>query len=214
MSTQQNNFIKRHLHQAVCATLRTPAASISALVLTGALMSAPVMAQQSGSIKGKVSTEIAGISVAGVTVTASSNVMPKPRTATTKANGTYTLPALLPGQYTLTFTSADGTVRETTVKVFLDQASNVSIALNKAPVDSTEVIYVTASKIIREGNASLTNSLRLFVFLCSYSGVVLHYPCSPKRIYCSRNRTRFNSSAILQIKLCGVSFHDVYGVDY
>ncbi|MFT4788795.1 MAG: hypothetical protein ACI9J5_002139 [Paraglaciecola sp.] len=159
MSTQQNNFIKRRLHQAVCNTLKTPAASITALMLTGALMSSPVMAQQSGSIKGKVSTEVAGISVAGVTVTASSNIMPKPRTATTKANGSYTLPALLPGQYTLTFTSSDGTVRETTVEVFLDQASDVSIALSTAPVDSTEIIYVTASKIIREGNASLTNSL-------------------------------------------------------
>lgn len=159
MSTEHKNFIKRRLHQAVCKTLRSPVASLSALMLTGALMSSPVMAQQAGSIKGKVTSEVAGLSVAGVTVTASSDVMPKARTATTRANGSYTLPALLPGQYTLTFTSADGTVRETNVEVFLDQASNVSISLNTAPVDNTEVIYVTASRIIREGNASLTNSL-------------------------------------------------------
>jgi hypothetical protein len=88
MSTQQTNFIKRRLHQAVSTTLRTPAASISALMLTGALMSSPAMAQQSSSIKGKVSTEISNISVAGVTVSASSNVMPKPRLAITKADGT------------------------------------------------------------------------------------------------------------------------------
>lgn len=159
MSTQRKNFIKRHLHQAVSKTLRTPVASISALLLTGALMSSPVMAQQAGSIKGQVSTEVAGVSVEGVTVTATSSVMPKPRTAITKANGSYTLPALLPGKYTITFTSADGTVRETTTEVFLEQTSNVSITLNDAPVDNTEVIYITSSKIIREGNASLTNSL-------------------------------------------------------
>ncbi|MEP1552838.1 MAG: carboxypeptidase regulatory-like domain-containing protein [Paraglaciecola sp.] len=159
MSTQHKNFLKQRLHQAIARTLRTPAASLSALMLTGALMSLPAMAQQVGSIKGKVTTEVAGISVSGVTVTASSNVMPKSRTVTTKADGTYTLPALLPGEYTLTFTSADGSVRETTVEVLLAQASNISIALNEAPVDNTEVIYVTASKIIRDGNASLTNSL-------------------------------------------------------
>ncbi|MEP1445843.1 MAG: TonB-dependent receptor [Paraglaciecola sp.] len=159
MSTQHKNFIKRHLHQAVSKTLRTPVASISALLLTGALMSSPVMAQQAGSIKGQVSTEVAGVSVEGVTVTATSSVMPKPRTAITKANGSYTLPALLPGKYTITFTSADGTVRETTTEVFLEQTSNVSITLNDTPVDNTEVIYITSSKIIREGNASLTNSL-------------------------------------------------------
>ncbi|MEP1384259.1 MAG: TonB-dependent receptor [Paraglaciecola sp.] len=159
MSTQHKNFLKQRLHQAIARTLRTPAASLSALMLTGALMSSPAMAQQVGSIKGKVTTEVDGISVSGVTVTASSNVMPKSRTVTTKADGTYTLPALLPGEYTLTFTSADGSVRETTVEVLLAQASNISIALNEAPVDNTEVIYVTASKIIRDGNASLTNSL-------------------------------------------------------
>jgi hypothetical protein len=159
MSTQQTQFIKRRLHQAVCKTLRTPAASISALMLTGALMSSPAMAQQSSSIKGKVSTEISNISVAGVTVSASSNVMPKPRLAITKADGTYTLPALLPGKYTLSFTSADGTVRETEVEVLLNQTSNVSVAFEAPPTDSVEVIVITSSKVIRDGNSSITNSL-------------------------------------------------------
>jgi hypothetical protein len=128
MSTQQTNFIKRRLHQAVCTILRTPAASISALMLTGALMSAPVMAQQAGGIKGKVATEASSVSVSGVTVTASSNVMPKPRTVQTKEDGSYVLPALKPGTYTLTFTSADGSVREMTVDVLLDQTAKVDVA--------------------------------------------------------------------------------------
>ncbi|WP_299078211.1 TonB-dependent receptor [uncultured Paraglaciecola sp.] len=159
MSTQHNHFMKRRLHQVIRHTLRAPATSISALMLTGALMSSPVMAQQAGSIKGTVSSEVAGASVAGVTVTATSSVMPKARTTVTRENGSYTLPALLPGKYKITFTSADGTVRETAAEVFLDQTSNVSIALQQVNADNTEVIYVTASKIIREGNSSLTNSL-------------------------------------------------------
>jgi hypothetical protein len=159
MSNQHTNFLKGRLHQAIRRAWSTPAASISAIVLTGALMSAPALAQQSGSIKGKVSSEVAGELIEGVTVTATSNVMPKPRVAVTKADGSYRLPALLPGTYTVTFTSADGTVRESQIEVFLDQSSDLSIALNAQQAGSTEVIYVTGSKIVREGNASLTNSL-------------------------------------------------------
>tara|TARA_R110000868_G_scaffold251892_6_gene508598 strand:+ start:1870 stop:4878 length:3009 start_codon:yes stop_codon:yes gene_type:complete len=159
MSTQHTNFIKGRLHQAVRRAWSAPAASISAVMLAGALMSAPVMAQQVGSIKGKVSTEVAGISVSNVTVTASSNVMPRPRTVTTKEDGSYNLPALLPGNYTLTFTSADGTVRETQVEVLLEQSSNVNVAFDQAPSNSTETIYITGSRVVRDGNSSLTNSL-------------------------------------------------------
>ncbi|GAC18925.1 hypothetical protein GARC_1958 [Paraglaciecola arctica BSs20135] len=122
-------------------------------------MSSPALAQQSGSIKGKVSTEIAGVTIAGVTVTASSNVMPKPRTVTTKADGSYNLSALLPGKYTLTFTSADGTVRQTDVEVLLNQSSSINVAFEAPPISDVEVIYITSSKVIRDGDSSLTNSL-------------------------------------------------------
>jgi hypothetical protein len=159
MSTQQTNFIKRRLHQAVCTILRTPAASISALMLTGALMSAPVMAQQAGGIKGKVATEASSVSVSGVTVTASSNVMPKPRTVQTKEDGSYVLPALKPGTYTLTFTSADGSVREMTVDVLLDQTAKVDVAFEAVPTGSTEIIQIIGARISREGDSSLNNSL-------------------------------------------------------
>ena len=159
MSTQHTNFIKGRLHQAVRRAWSAPAASISAVMLAGALMSAPVMAQQVGGIKGKVTTEVSSISVANVTVTASSNVMPRPRTVTTKEDGSYNLPALLPGNYTLTFTSADGTVRETQVEVLLEQSSSVNVAFEQAPTDNTETIYITGSRVVRDGNSSLTNSL-------------------------------------------------------
>ena len=159
MSTQHIQFMKRRLHQAVRRAWTAPAASITAVMLAGALMSAPALAQQSGSIKGKVTTQASDISIAGVTVVASSNVMPKPRTVMTKADGSYSLPALMPGEYTLTFTSADGTVRQTTVQVLLEQSSNVNVAFEDAPQGKTEVIYITGSKVIREGDSALTNSL-------------------------------------------------------
>tara|TARA_R110002167_G_scaffold181944_3_gene382301 strand:- start:322 stop:3252 length:2931 start_codon:yes stop_codon:yes gene_type:complete len=128
-------------------------------MLTGALMSSPVMAQQAGGIKGKVATEATSVAVAGVTVTATSNVMPKPRTVQTKADGSYVLPALKPGTYTLTFTSADGSVRQMTVDVLLDQTSKVDVAFQAAPTDSTEVIQIVGARISREGDSSLSNSL-------------------------------------------------------
>jgi hypothetical protein len=158
MSTHNNNFTKRRLHQVVCQILRTPAASISAVVLASALMSAPAMARDSA-IKGKVETQAANVSVSGVTVTASSNVMPKPRTVQTKADGSYVLPALKPGTYTLTFTSADGSVREIMVDVLLDQTSKVDVAFEAAPAGSTEVIQIVGARISREGDSSLSGSL-------------------------------------------------------
>lgn len=113
---------------------------------------------QSASIKGNVTTESSGLSVGGITVTASSENMPKPRTAITNADGSYNLPALIPGNYELTFVSADGTTRRMSVEVFLDQSTKVNLLLE--PVNNKiEVITVTGSSIVREGNSSLTNSI-------------------------------------------------------
>ncbi|MFT2089377.1 carboxypeptidase regulatory-like domain-containing protein [Paraglaciecola sp. 2405UD69-4] len=159
MSKQHKNFLKQRLHQAVSKTLRTPVTSISALMLTGALMSSPVMAQQAGGIKGSVETDAANISVSGITVTATSNVMPKPRTVLTQEDGSYVLPALKPGKYTLTFTSADGSVRQTTVDVLLDQTANIDVIFEAAPTDSVEVIQIVGTRVSRDGDSSINNAL-------------------------------------------------------
>lgn len=118
-----------------------------------------VYAQQSGSIRGKISAEVNSTSLAGVLVTATSNVMPKPRTAVTREDGSYNLPLLLPGTYKLTFTAKDGMVSETIVEVLLDQASKVNYVLAAPQGDKTEVITITGSKIVREGDSSLTSSI-------------------------------------------------------
>jgi len=113
---------------------------------------------QSASIKGNVTTESSNLAVGGITVIASSENMPKPRSVVTNADGSYSLPALIPGNYELTFISADGTTRRMSVEVFLDQSTKVNLLLE--PVEkSIEVITVTGSSIVREGNSSLTNSI-------------------------------------------------------
>lgn len=122
-------------------------------------MVSSVYAQQGGAIKGKLTSTVNTTSIEGVTVTASSDVMPKPRTVTTKADGSYKLPLLIPGNYILTFTSADGSVQKTSVEVLLDQTSNVNFVLTPQD-DDIEVIRITSSGvIIPEGNSSLTNSV-------------------------------------------------------
>ena len=62
-----------------------------------------VFAQQTGSISGKV-MDTRGAVLPGVTVEARSTVLPGPRDTVTGGDGTYQLPALPPGDYTVTFT--------------------------------------------------------------------------------------------------------------
>ena len=81
--------------------------------------------------------------------------MPKPRSTTTRPDGTFTLPYLLPGNYDVTFTFADGSVRKTNTKVLLEQASVVNFAFEPMQAERIEV-YGTA--IVTEGDSSLTNS--------------------------------------------------------
>src|SRR5689334_3411660 len=69
------------------------------------LIAAAAFAQQTGSISGRV-TATDGSALPGVTVEARSNALPTPRTTDTDSNGDYRLPALIPGDYTVTFTLA------------------------------------------------------------------------------------------------------------
>lgn len=139
-------FKKSMLALAVCT-------SLSVVSLSSAY------AQQGGAIRGQVETQQDGASLAGITVTAVSDVMPKARTAVTKADGSYRLPLLLPGVYKLTFTAPNGSVKETMVEVLLDQTSKLSHVLTSAS-DNIEVISVTGSLLVLpEGDSSLTSSI-------------------------------------------------------
>lgn len=165
MARQTMKLISTRLYSGIRQAWAAPAPNLSALLLASTLaisvvVCSPAFAQQAGGIKGKVSSDVSGQSVAGVVVTASSNVMPKPRTATTKEDGSYILPLLIPGVYELTFTSGDGTIRKVTTEVRLEQTSNVNLTIGPVQAaDETEIIVITGSTIIREGNSSLSSSL-------------------------------------------------------
>ncbi|MEH6395343.1 carboxypeptidase regulatory-like domain-containing protein [Pseudoalteromonas sp.] len=146
------------LAHATHRALKVPKTAIATALIAASLASAPAFANLNGSIKGKVATEQANQSLAGITITASSNVMPKARTVVTREDGSYDLPQLKPGTYELTFTDHNGVTQTMTVDVLLEQTSNVNVTLS-GKKDNVEVITVTGSKLFRQGNSSLSNSL-------------------------------------------------------
>ncbi|CAM3808991.1 MULTISPECIES: carboxypeptidase regulatory-like domain-containing protein [Pseudoalteromonas] len=146
------------LAHATHRALKVPKTAIATALIAASLASAPAFANLNGSIKGKVATEQANQSLAGITITASSNVMPKPRTVVTREDGSYDLPQLKPGTYELTFTDHNGVTQTMTVDVLLEQTSNVNVTLS-GKKENVEVITVTGSKLFRQGNSSLSNSL-------------------------------------------------------
>ncbi|WP_083273000.1 TonB-dependent receptor [Alteromonas confluentis] len=153
-------YLSRAINHAIHTHWKNRSSISSALLLTAGVATtmivAPAQAQQiTGSVKGTVTAPSGSVSVSGVTVTATSDVMPKPRTATTRPDGSYSLLYLLPGYYELTFTFADGSVRKTSTQVLLEQASVVDLAYQPA---ETEVIEIYGSAIITEGDSSLSNS--------------------------------------------------------
>ncbi|MEP1741811.1 MAG: carboxypeptidase regulatory-like domain-containing protein [Kangiellaceae bacterium] len=150
-------FERSLLSKATHKALSKPIKSLSVALLTGMFMCTPAMAAQTGAIKGKVTAEAGAVS--GMTVTATSSVMPQPRTAVVKPDGTYDLPLLLPGDYELTFKSADGAVKTFAVQVLLDQTANVSFQLGSDAVSDSNLLVITGSAVIREGDSSLSTSL-------------------------------------------------------
>ncbi|MEM0516394.1 carboxypeptidase regulatory-like domain-containing protein [Pseudoalteromonas sp. YIC-827] len=153
-----NHFHLSALAQASYRAMRAPKTAITSTLIAAAFISAPALAALTGGIKGTVIAEQTEQSMAGVTVTARSSVMPKARTVVTGADGSFDLPQLKPGTYELTFTNKDGASQTLTVQVLLEQTSKVDVELSLTG-DKTEVITITGSRLYRQGNSSLTNSL-------------------------------------------------------
>src|SRR3954453_2500775 len=80
------------------------------------------LAQQTGQIVGKVIDTGGGV-LPGVTVEARADVLPGPRVTTTSADGSYQLPQLPPGDYTVTFTLSG--MQNATKKVRVQLAESV-----------------------------------------------------------------------------------------
>lgn len=106
------------------------------------LVAVPLVAQQTGSISGKVlATD--GSALPGVTVEARSNVLPQPRTTTTDSVGNYRLPALQPGTYTVAFSLAGMQSATRRAEVQLAQDTALDVKMGIAGV--SENITITAS---------------------------------------------------------------------
>ena len=122
-----------------------------------ALVSSFAFGQQTGSISGRV-TDSDGGALPGVTVEASAPVLPQPRVTTTEMNGDYRLPALPPGDYTLTFSLSGMQTATRTVRVRLGQESTTDAVLGIGGV--TETITVTAeTSLIDQSSAEVKSSI-------------------------------------------------------
>jgi hypothetical protein len=122
-----------------------------------ALSAIPALAQQTGAIQGKV-TDTGGGVLPGVTVEARSSVLPGPRVTVTGADGTFQLPALPPGDYTLTFTLDGMQTATRKAQVQLSEITPADAALTVKGV--TEAVTVTAeSPIIDKTSAAITSGI-------------------------------------------------------
>ena len=122
-----------------------------------ALFSVPAFAQQTGSIQGKV-TDTGGGVLPGVTVEARASVLPGPRVTVTAADGTFQLPALPPGEYTLTFTLSGMQTATKKAAVQLSEVTAVDTALGVASL--SEAVTVTAYTImVDRTSAAITSGI-------------------------------------------------------
>jgi hypothetical protein len=116
-----------------------------------------LFAQQTGAIIGEV-TATDGSLLPGVTVEASSEVLPTPRITVTGARGRFRLPALPPGTYTVTFslTGMQTVTREARVQLQQDTVADAVLGVEAI----TETITVVAeSSLVDTESASITSAL-------------------------------------------------------
>jgi hypothetical protein len=125
----------------------------SVLLLALLLLTAvSLFAQQTGSVSGTV-TATDGAALPGVTVEASSNVLPQPRVTITGASGEYRLPQLQPGNYTITYNLAGLQSVTRRVSVLLDQNQVIDVALGMAGVEETITVTAENTLVDRESAA-------------------------------------------------------------
>ena len=122
-----------------------------------AALAGPAFAQQTGSISGKASDSGGGV-LPGVTVEARADVLPGPRETVTGAAGEFQLPALPPGNYTVTFTLAgmQTVTRKAQVQLAQDTVVNAELGIQGV----SENVTVTASAtLIDKESASIKSGL-------------------------------------------------------
>ena len=117
----------------------------SALVLLLAGI-VPASAQSFGSISGTVSSA-SGEALPGVTVTATGNTLPRPRTVVTNSRGNYSLPALPPGDYEVTYTLDGMATAKRSLTVLLQVDAQVNVTLS-AEALADEVTVIASAALI------------------------------------------------------------------
>ena len=117
----------------------------------------PASAQQTGSISGKA-VDTGGAILPGVTVEASSDVLPTARATTTGAHGEFSLPALPPGNYTVTFTLSGMQTVTRKAQVQLSQDTVVDAELGVQGVSETVTVTASAT-LIDKDSASVKSGL-------------------------------------------------------
>ncbi|MFN2443936.1 MAG: carboxypeptidase regulatory-like domain-containing protein, partial [Thermoanaerobaculia bacterium] len=120
-----------------------------------AVCSFALMAQQTGSISGRVTTGD-GDPLPGVTIEARSNVLPQVRVSATQSNGDYRLPALPPGSYTVSFSLAGMQAQTRNVQVNLGQDATVNVRMALEAL--AETITVTASSSLIDPTSTAITS--------------------------------------------------------
>jgi len=117
----------------------------------------PVLAQQTGSISGKV-TASDGSALPGVAVEARSDVLPGPRVTVTAANGEYRLRALPPGGYMVKFdlSGMQSVTRNAQVQLDQDTVADISLGMQRA----VETATVTAEvSLVDKETAAIASGL-------------------------------------------------------
>lgn len=121
------------------------------------LVALPTFAQQTGAVSGRV-TGIDGSALPGVTVEARSPALPQPRVTVSDGTGEFRLPALQPGNYSITFSLAGLDTATRSVQVLLGQTATVNVALGMA-VASESITVTAASTLVDPDTTELSSAV-------------------------------------------------------
>ena len=122
------------------------------------LFALSLFAQQTGSVSGRV-TATDGQALPGATVEARSPVLPQARVTLTDETGTYRLPQLPPGRYTLTYTLAGLQTSTRSVEVLLGQNQNVDVALGVQGLSETLTVTAEGGTLVDKTSTELQSGL-------------------------------------------------------
>ncbi|MEQ9561949.1 MAG: carboxypeptidase-like regulatory domain-containing protein, partial [Woeseiaceae bacterium] len=120
-----------------------------------ALFAAPANAQQTGEIAGQI-VDANGEGVAGVSIEASGDVLPQPRTTNTAENGRYRFRLLPPGNYSIEFRFPDGSTQTRQVFVPLQQTAEVDMVSGAA---MEEIVVLGTQLVADAGQGSLNDAI-------------------------------------------------------